>query len=249
MGDLTEGLDKKLDMTYALLTQADDRGESKVAKVGHGPLSRPMRQRNERNRQHDAELPPEELSPLCLALFPHVLAGLENGGFDDRKHCNAAAFVKDGFEFMVTATLNGDIGPTEIFGSVSSITGSSTAGIGSTLSNQRAALEAQLAAPDLDPAAKAALEAGRTKVQAKMSACWNTADGRKRRKGVSNEPIAGERCPDSTHSELPPDERPRVTEKGRGLCWGCRHRSNISEMEATRKQKGAQKKGNRPEKK
>ncbi len=71
---------------------------------------------------------------------------------------------------------------------------------------------------------------------------------------MPNEPIVGgERCQDSTHSKLPPDsdERPWVTEKGRGLCWGCRHRINQSEKEATRKQKGAQKKGNRlgPEKK
>ena len=79
------------------------------------------------------------------------------------------------------------------------------------------------------------------------NAYWNTADGQKRRKAESNVPIAGERCPDSTHSKLPPDERPGVTERGRGLCWGCRHRINKSEKEA--KQKGAQKKGNRPDKK
>jgi hypothetical protein len=62
---------------------------------------------------------------------------------------------------------------------------------------------------------------------------------------MSNTPIVGSTCPDSTLSKLPPHERPGVTEKRDGLCWDCRNCMNQSEKKA--KQKGAQKKGNRPE--
>ncbi len=66
-----------------------------------------------------------DLSPVCLALFPKELAGKEAKGTKDKERCYAGAFGKDGAECLVTALLMGGLPERQIFGSGSTVIGAS----------------------------------------------------------------------------------------------------------------------------
>ena len=141
----------------------------------------------------------EPLEPLWLALFPPLLAGKKNKGEDDATRCNLATFVKDLFEFLLTALHIGFLRDRQTFASVSSYNGAKMFGAPSprartdarthalkhalmhshaaqicagysSLAAQRDELEKQLQQPDLSAAEQASLEKELDDVQTKISA-------------------------------------------------------------------------------
>jgi hypothetical protein len=110
---------KQRDGVYMLLSNVED-GTGVAAKVGLGPRNRAEEQLNPKGE--------EPLMPEWLALFPQLLAGLRNEGTDDATRCNLATFVKDLFEFLLTALLIGFLRGRQNFGSVSSYNGAGRGG-------------------------------------------------------------------------------------------------------------------------